>query len=79
MSDETRKPDHESDPAHNDEVGHDWADEGGATRLGPATHSIAGPSEAERVSSERIVVERTIVERTVVEGGDAERDGSEPA
>lgn len=29
--------DHLSDPARNDEVGHDWTDEGGATPDGPAT------------------------------------------
>ncbi len=30
-----------SDPAHNDRIGHDWADEGGATPDGPATHADA--------------------------------------
>ena len=29
--------DHVSDPALNDELGHDWTDEGGATPSGPAT------------------------------------------
>ncbi|RLP75956.1 hypothetical protein D9V32_07285 [Mycetocola tolaasinivorans] len=30
--------DHVSDPAHSDEVGSDWTDEGGATKYGAATH-----------------------------------------
>lgn len=34
--------DHESDPAHNDELGQDWVDEGGATAEGPATHVDSG-------------------------------------
>ncbi|WP_165384218.1 hypothetical protein [Leucobacter triazinivorans] len=37
-----RRPDHESDPAHNDELGHEWVDEGGASHLGPATHLESG-------------------------------------
>lgn len=37
-------PDHESDPAHNDEPGQDWVDEGGATPDGPATHVESGHS-----------------------------------
>jgi hypothetical protein len=37
-----RLPDHESDPAHNDELGHEWVDEGGASHLGPATHLESG-------------------------------------
>lgn len=34
--------DHDSDPAHTDEDGRDWADEGGATSDGPATHVESG-------------------------------------
>ncbi|SJN11546.1 hypothetical protein FM113_12290 [Leucobacter sp. 7(1)] len=34
--------DHESDPAHNTEDGHEWVDEGGASHLGPATHTESG-------------------------------------
>ena len=34
--------DHESDPAHTDQLGSDWADEGGATSEGPATHEESG-------------------------------------
>lgn len=37
-----RVHDHESDPAHNVELGHEWVDEGGASRLGPATHTESG-------------------------------------
>lgn len=36
FSDETRTPDHESDPAHT--PGDGWVGEGGASHLGPATH-----------------------------------------
>lgn len=44
---ERREPhDHESDPAHNDEPGHDWVDEGGATAEGPATHEESGHPES---------------------------------
>lgn len=32
----------ESDPAHNVDPGRDWADEGGATPEGPATHEESG-------------------------------------
>ncbi|MBK0419814.1 hypothetical protein JD276_12295 [Leucobacter sp. CSA1] len=39
--------DHESDPAHNDELGHEWVDEGGASHLGPATHLGSGRPERE--------------------------------
>lgn len=43
FEDDERHPrDHESDPAHNDQVGYDWADEGGATAEGPATHEESG-------------------------------------
>ncbi|UOQ57157.1 hypothetical protein MUN78_16120 [Leucobacter allii] len=41
-SDGTHVPDHESDPAHNLEEGHEWTDEGGASHLGPATHLESG-------------------------------------
>lgn len=34
--------DHESDPAHNTDLGHEWVDEGGASHLGPATHTQSG-------------------------------------
>lgn len=38
-----RQPlDHESDPAHSDQMGQDWVDEGGATDEGPATHIESG-------------------------------------
>jgi hypothetical protein len=33
-------PDHESDPAHT--PGDGWVEEGGASHLGPATHTEAG-------------------------------------
>lgn len=39
---EGKLPDHESDPAHNTDPGSDWADEGGATDDGPATHVESG-------------------------------------
>lgn len=35
-NEERRAHDHESDPAHT--PGDGWADEGGASHLGPATH-----------------------------------------
>lgn len=38
-----RKEDHVSDPALNDESGHDWSDEGGATENGPATGTDPAP------------------------------------
>ncbi|MCA4134773.1 hypothetical protein [Arthrobacter sp. M4] len=34
-----RRPDVVSDPAHSDEVGQDWTDEGGAAPEGPATNT----------------------------------------
>lgn len=37
-----KTPDHESDPALNTEDGHEWVDEGGASHLGPATHTESG-------------------------------------
>ncbi|QZY50905.1 hypothetical protein [Leucobacter tenebrionis] len=42
-----RVPDHESDPARNDELGHEWTDEGGASHLGPATHLESGHAHAD--------------------------------
>ncbi|MBL3688264.1 hypothetical protein D3248_15055 [Leucobacter zeae] len=39
--------DHESDPAHNTELGHEWTDEGGASHLGPATHLESGHAHGE--------------------------------
>ncbi|WP_017884164.1 hypothetical protein [Leucobacter sp. UCD-THU] len=42
IDDDRRTLDHESDPAHNDELGHEWVDEGGASHLGPATHLGSG-------------------------------------
>lgn len=36
-----RDPDATSDPARSDEIGADWADEGGATPQGPATAESA--------------------------------------
>jgi len=51
---ENREPgvhDHESDPAHTPGAG--WADEGGASHLGPATHIGAGTDDnAERFEGE---------------------------
>lgn len=38
-------PDHESDPAHT--PGDGWVGEGGASHLGPATHTDSGHSESE--------------------------------
>ncbi|WP_449278800.1 hypothetical protein [Leucobacter sp. GX24907] len=43
MNEQIRRPDHESDPAHNVELGQDWSDEGGATAWGPATHPTVLP------------------------------------
>lgn len=40
QNEERRVPDHESDPAHT--PGDGWAEEGGASHLGPATHIEAG-------------------------------------
>lgn len=37
---EPREHDHESDPAHT--PGDGWVSEGGASHLGPATHTDAG-------------------------------------
>lgn len=45
LTHEHRTPDHESDPAHNVEVGQEWTDEGGASHLGPATHTKASDPE----------------------------------
>ena len=36
-----------SDPAHSDEEGHDWSDEGGALSAGPATDPEDEPDEVE--------------------------------
>ncbi|TDP93176.1 hypothetical protein EDF62_1152 [Leucobacter luti] len=44
--------DHESDPAHNTDEGHEWVDEGGASHLGPATHTDSGRHEAVEPESE---------------------------
>lgn len=45
--------DHESDPAHNTEEGHEWVDEGGASHLGPATHLDSGrPEQGEPAADE---------------------------
>ena len=49
-STERRVPDHESDPAHNTEVGQEWADEGGASHLGPATHTRAADPEGDEAT-----------------------------
>ncbi len=53
---EHRIRDHESDPAHNAELGHEWVDEGGASHLGPATHiesghAVRGEDEAATVEA----------------------------
>jgi len=37
MNDQERRHDHESDPAHT--PGDGWVSEGGASHLGPATHT----------------------------------------
>ena len=42
-----REPDEVADPAHNDDEGHDWSAEGGATTQGPAT-SVPAQNGAER-------------------------------
>lgn len=42
MQSNGRPRDHESDPAHNVELGQEWTDEGGASHLGPATHLGSG-------------------------------------
>lgn len=44
--------DHESDPAHNTEEGHEWVDEGGASHLGPATHTESGHPQGEESEPE---------------------------
>lgn len=44
-ADERHLPDHESDPART--PGDGWAEEGGASHLGPATHIAAGRPEDE--------------------------------
>lgn len=49
-SDERRVPDHESDPAHVPDSG--WVDEGGASHLGPATHTESGHSAHEEDDEE---------------------------
>lgn len=41
-------PDRVSDPARSDEVGADWADEGGATPDGPATAESATDGDPHR-------------------------------
>lgn len=45
--------DHESDPAHNTELGHEWVDEGGASHLGPATHTESGHPHDEGAGEEQ--------------------------
>lgn len=45
-------PDIVSDPAHNVEEGHEWADEGGALPDGPATSSQHSPDTHEGTSSD---------------------------
>lgn len=42
-ADRTHLPDHESDPART--PGDGWVGEGGASHLGPATHTQAGRPE----------------------------------
>ncbi|MGO3146771.1 MAG: hypothetical protein ACTIJ6_03730 [Leucobacter sp.] len=51
MSNEVQKErqDHESDPAHT--PGDGWVDEGGASHLGPATHT-RGSQQADDVDEE---------------------------
>lgn len=45
FTDEPRVHDHESDPAHT--PGDGWVDEGGASHLGPATHTSSSHNEDE--------------------------------
>lgn len=47
MAEETKKalPDHESDPART--PGDGWVGEGGASHLGPATHTASGREDAD--------------------------------
>ncbi|WP_449277536.1 hypothetical protein [Leucobacter sp. GX24907] len=47
-----------SDPALDDRVGSDWADEGGATPAGPATSTPGGPDTEESKRQVRIDRER---------------------
>lgn len=54
MSQESQRKvqDHESDPALNTEDGHEWVDEGGASHLGPATHTESGHPDHAHEDSE---------------------------
>lgn len=45
-SEERKHPDHESDPAHT--PGDGWGEEGGASHLGPATHTDPEHAEEEQ-------------------------------
>lgn len=38
---ESHKKDVVSDPARDDQIGSDWASEGGSTPTGPATHTLS--------------------------------------
>ncbi|MGB3414570.1 MAG: hypothetical protein WBA28_07620 [Microbacteriaceae bacterium] len=46
-----------SDPAHNDEQGHDWTDEGGAMNEGPATHASHSSNKDDDILEEDILEE----------------------
>ena len=41
-----------SDPAHSDDIGADWSDEGGATPIGPATESPEDTDTAESAGAD---------------------------
>lgn len=41
------EPDTTSDPSLDDETGHDWESEGGATPDGPATHPAGGEPDSD--------------------------------
>ena len=65
FDDDQKVPDTQSDPAHT--PGDGWVEEGGASHLGPATHTKAGEAdEAERE-------EREVAEEDPAEVAEAER------
>lgn len=57
MADKSKKalPDHNSDPART--PGDGWVGEGGASHLGPATHTSSGREEADSAEADEVPAE----------------------
>lgn len=68
------RDDVESDPAHDDRLGSDWIDEGGATSVGPAT-STPGGVETE-ASKRQVRIDRERDEQRERSGGDEHEEGA---